>query len=132
MAVHNLYFAWCWFFMGLASGTIQGLWFHRENWLGGYDSWPRRLTRLGHIAFFGTGLLNLCFAFTVLLLGVEGQLVRWASPLLILGAVSMSTVCYLCAWRKPLRHLFFIPVVSLLVGVGLMAAALLVSERIPS
>ena len=128
MTIVNLNFAWCWFLMGVTSGTIQGLWFHREGWLGGYDSWSRRLTRLGHIAFFGTGLLNLCFAFTVLLLELEGLLVQWASPLLIVGAVMMSSVCYLAAWRKSLRHLFFIPVVSLLLGVGLTVAVLLLGE----
>ena len=86
MTIVNLNFAWCWFLMGVTSGTIQGLWFHREGWLGGYDSWSRRLARLGHIAFFGTGLLNLCFAFTVLLLELEGLVVQWASPLLSVGA----------------------------------------------
>lgn len=128
MGIANLNFAWCWFLMGVVSGTVQGLWFHRDGWLGGYDSWPRRLSRLGHIAFFGTGLLNLCFAFTVLLLGLEGLLVRWASPLLIVGAVAMSSVCYLAAWRKPLRHLFFIPVICLLLGVGLTVVLLLFGE----
>lgn len=128
MGMNNLIFAWCWFVMGVASGTIQGLWFHRDGWMGGYDSWPRRLTRLGHIAFFGTGLLNLCFAITVLLLDLKGFMVQWASPLLIIGAVAMSSVCYLAAWRKPMRHLFFIPVISLMLGVGLMTACLLWGE----
>lgn len=125
MAVVNLSFAWCWFLAGIVSGTAAGLRFHHERWLGGYDSWPRRLTRLGHIAFFGTGLLNLCFALTVLAIDLDGRLVQWASPLLMVGAVAMSGVCYLAAWRKPWRHLFFIPVISLLLGVALTATAVL-------
>ena len=39
--------------------------------------------------------------------------------LLIAGAVTMPLVCYLAAWRKPLRHLFCVPVTSLAVAVGL-------------
>jgi len=128
MEMINLTFAWCWFLMGVASGTVQGLWFHGDAWLGGYGSWPRRLTRLGHIAFFGTGLLNLCFALTVLQLGLVSPLVRWASPLMMVGAISMSAVCYLAAWKKPLRHLFFIPVISLLAGVGLTVFMLLFGQ----
>jgi hypothetical protein len=38
---------------------------------------------------------------------LDGALVDWASPLFIVGAVAMSSVCYLAAWRKPMRHLFF-------------------------
>ncbi len=125
MAMLNLYFAWGWFLAGLLTGALQGLFFHDEQWLGGYGSWPRRMTRLGHIAFFGTGLLNLCFALTLFEVKIEGSVVRAASVLLIVGAVGMSSICYLAAWRKRMRHLFFIPVGSLLVGVGLLLAALL-------
>lgn len=124
MPLANLYFAWCWFLVGLITGTVQGLFFHRDQWLGGYASWPRRMARLGHIAFFGTGLLNLCFAFTLAIVPADTLLVQAASTLLIVGAVAMSSVCYLAAWRKPLRHLFFIPVVSLLLGVGFLIIAL--------
>ncbi len=120
----NLQFSWIWILAGLLTGTVQGLFFHREDWLGGYGSWPRRLSRLGHIAFFGTGLINMCFAFTVLLLHLNTPLIDMIGWLLILGAVSMSSICYLSAWRKPFRHLFFIPVISLLLGVGLFAYAL--------
>jgi hypothetical protein len=30
----------------------------------------------------------------------------------------MPLVCYLAAWRPPMRHLFFLPVGCVLVGVG--------------
>jgi hypothetical protein len=123
----NLLFAWCWILVGLLSGTVQGLFFHREEWLGGYGSWRRRMTRLGHIAFFGTGLINLLAAISVKLWLVQpsGAALRGSSLLLMAGAVSMSTVCYLSAWKKPLRHLFFIPVVSLICGVGCLIALLM-------
>jgi hypothetical protein len=102
----------------MLSGTVFGLFFHQETWLGGYNSWPRRLLRLGHISFFGIALLNLAFAVTLRLTGdVPGH--RVASHLLVAGAVLMPTVCALAAWKKPLRHLFFLPVLSL---VGAAAA----------
>jgi hypothetical protein len=109
----NLWAAWAGIFLGLASGTLQGLFFHRDDWLGGYSSWPRRLTRLGHISFFGIAFLNLAYANTVALLGPRGHS-PLASGLLLAGAVLMPLVCYLAAWRKPLRHLFALPVLSLL------------------
>ena len=109
-------FAWFWILLGLLSGVGMGLFFHDERWLGGYGSWERRMVRLGHISFFGTGLLCLMLAVTRVVwpsadLGI-------ATTALIGGAVAMPTVCLLAAWRKPARHLFFIPVLCLLAGVA--------------
>jgi hypothetical protein len=111
----NVYVAWFGILVGFITGTIQGLRFHEDNWLGGYASWPRRLTRLGHIACFGMGIVNLAYALTVRSLGLVNISV-WPSRLFIVGAIGMPLVCYLSAYHKPLRHLFFIPVVSLLAG----------------
>jgi hypothetical protein len=116
----HLAVGWSAILIGLVSGTVIGLFFHRDAWLGGYDSWRRRMIRLGHIAFVGTGLLNLAFAATVPALAGRHD-VRLPSCLFIVGAVAMPGVCFLAAWRKPLRHLFFIPVVSL---VGAVASTL--------
>jgi hypothetical protein len=101
---------------GVLSGAVLGLFFHREDWMGGYNSYRRRLARLGHIAFFGLGFLNLIFAATAaqLRLNVDGlAIASWA---LIVGAASMPLCCFLSAWRKPLRHLFPIPVLSITTG----------------
>ena len=108
----NLIAAWIGFLAGVISGIVPGLLFHGEQWMGGYGSWPRRLTRLGHVSFFGIGFLNLAFALTVRSLGQDSGLAL-ASGLFITGAVSMPLLCYLSAWKKPFRHLFFIPVLSL-------------------
>ncbi|SMF38841.1 hypothetical protein [Pseudogulbenkiania subflava] len=113
MITLNLWAAWLGIAAGLLSGVTLGLFFHRDTWLGGYASWPRRLLRLGHISCFGVAFLNLAFAATVRLTGElpHGQLASW---LLVIGALTMPLVCALAAWKKPLRHLFFIPVFALL------------------
>ena len=113
MITLNLWAAWIGILAGMVSGAAFGIFFHDESWLGGYDSWPRRLLRLGHISFFGVAFLNLAFAVTLRLTG-EAPGALTASWLLIAGAVLMPTVCALAAWRKPLRHLFFLPVLSLI------------------
>ena len=121
----NLLFAWCWITMGLLAGAVQGMGFHNDSWRGGYNAWQRRLTRLGHIAFLGTAMLNLGLALTVQAVGLAEASVRVPGILLIIGAVSMPIVCYLAAWRKPCRQWFFVPVLSLTVGCGWFAAALI-------
>ena len=37
---------WLGMFLGVVSGAVIGMFFHREDWMGGYDSYRRRLTRL--------------------------------------------------------------------------------------
>jgi hypothetical protein len=112
----NLMAGWLGMLAGVLSGAILGLFFHREDWMGGYGSYRRRLARLGHIAFFGLGFLNLIFAATAAQLPLNGRLLSTASWTLILGAVTMPLCCFLSAWRKPLRHLFPIPVLSITTG----------------
>jgi len=111
----NYQVGWVAILIGLAVGTILGLFFYREDWQGGYASWRRRMIRLGHVSFFGTGFLNLAFVFSVEHLRLET--VPWVSSIaFVVGAVAMPAICFLSAWRAPFRHLFFIPVVSLLVA----------------
>jgi hypothetical protein len=98
----------------------MGLFFWREDWLGGYGSWRRRLTRLAHVSFFGLGFINLAFALSVSQLALpRGTALSAASFSLCLGAATMPIVCYLAAWKKPFRHLFFVPVAAVVAGVAI-------------
>ena len=112
----NVLFAWSWVLCGLISGTALGLFFHSPDWLGGYASWRRRMVRLGHISFLGTGLLNLGYGLCLVALPISP--LHLASAAFIVGAVTMPLVCFLSAWTDRFRHLFFIPVVSLLLATG--------------
>lgn len=111
----NLVAGWASFLAGAVSGMLVGLFFHRPDWLGGYDAFPRRMVRLGHIAFFGLGLINILFALSTDARSPAGD---WGSRLLLVGAVTMSLNCFLTAWRGAFRHLFFIPAGSTAAGIG--------------
>ncbi|MCZ4694595.1 hypothetical protein DWB61_06025 [Ancylomarina euxinus] len=117
MSEINLYAAWIGMLLGGIFGAIQGLFFHKEVWLGGYGSWQRRMMRLGHISFFGIAFINIAFVFTVKSLGIE-QEVALPSALFIIGAIGMPLICYLSAFKKPVRHLFFIPALSVIGGIA--------------
>jgi len=120
-------FAWAWLMAGLLSGVLLGLGFHKDAFLGGYSGWRRRLLRLGHISFFGTGLFNLFAALTWQVFGLNDGKMALAAWLLIIGAVTMPTACGLSAWRKPLRVLFPVPVIALVAGTGLFLYTLLMT-----
>jgi hypothetical protein len=112
----NLVFAWVWILAGFLSGMIMGLFFHREDWLGGYASAKRRMLRLGHISFFGLGGVNLMFYFTARSAEFSGPLAEYASLALIIGGLAMPVCCALMARSARFQFLFGVPVISLIAG----------------
>ena len=110
----NLLLAWLWILLGFLSGSLLGLKFHREEWLGGYASHKRRLYRLGHISFFGLALMNLLFYFTERSFPSSSMAVEVAAWAFILGAISMPLCCLIMAHKPQARALFLVPVLNLL------------------
>ncbi|HEX9048008.1 MAG TPA: hypothetical protein VF988_13370 [Verrucomicrobiae bacterium] len=123
----NLYFAWLWILLGFVSGMVLGLFFHGENWLGGYSSFKRRMYRLGHISFFGLGALNLLFWLTARQLS-PGPLTGWASLAFIIGGITMPLCCLIMAHCPKARLVFALPVLNLIAGGTLMLLLLHASE----
>lgn len=109
----NLLVAWIWILLGFLSGAAMGTRFHREDWLGGYGSFKRRLYRLGHISFLGLAAMNLLFYFTALSAPLEPATALWASRGFIIGAITMPLCCVVMAHFPKTRHLFAVPVLSL-------------------
>ena len=105
----NLIGGWLGMLAGVLSGAVAGLFFYRDDWMGGYGSFRRRLARLGHISFFGLGFLNLLFAATSGQLLLHGPYLAVASLGLLIGAITMPTCCFLTAWRKPMSYRGSVP-----------------------
>lgn len=124
----NLLIAWLWILLGFFSGMVLGLFFHRENWLGGYGSLRRRMYRLGHISFFGLGAANLLFWLTMNQLAMPGLHASVASWGFIIGALTMPLCCVVMAHAPKLHLIFTVPVVSLLVAGVLTLAMVLHSQ----
>ena len=116
MAIYNLYAAWIGFLGGIVAGAIEGLFFSREDWRGGYTTWRRRLTRLAHISFFGIGLLNLGYALSLRSFDLPDP-GAVTSMLFIVALIGMPLTCYLSAWKEPFRHLFCVPVSCLTIAI---------------
>ncbi len=124
MADWNLVAGWSGMILGLFAGASIGLFFHRESFAGGYSSFRRRLMRLGHVAFFGLGILNVLFALTLDITGAELRYPAAASLSLIAAAVLMPLICFLSAWKMPFRHLFAIPVFCVAITLVLLTEGL--------
>jgi hypothetical protein len=128
----NLLAAWLGILLGFVSGMVMGMFFHREDWLGGYASHKRRLYRLGHISFFGLGAVNLFFWLMVkghpeaeisvpvglTFVNLDGcifeNILTLASHLFVIGAVTMPLCCVLMAHWPKLHLAFAVPVIGLI------------------
>ena len=120
----NFLVAWVWLCLAFVSGLVLGLFFHRENWLGGYGSFRRRLYRLGHISFFGLGIVNLAFYLTAKEASLSPSTMSIAGWCFVTGAVAMPLCCLLMAHFPRTRPLFGVPVLSLLLGGSLVMVGL--------
>ena len=116
----NMVAGWIGMVFGLIAGAVIGLFIHQDSFAGGYGSYRRRMMRLGHVAFFALGIINVLFALTLSTTDVVLSYPRLASSSLIAGATLMPIICYLTAWKTPFRHAFVLPVIGVAVALVLM------------
>jgi glucose-6-phosphate-specific signal transduction histidine kinase len=121
----NELFGWISVLASLAMGIYMGQKFRREDWLGGYGSFPRRMVRLAHVALSAIGILNIQFAQTLPHLHLNARLVQTASVSLMAGAVLMPACCLWMAWRGSRFEIFAAPVVCLATGMILTIGGLI-------
>ena len=108
---------WLAMLLGVTSGAAIGIFFHNEDWAGGYGSFRRRMIRLGHISFFGLGFINLLFGLTLLAGSLRISHIHVASGGFLIGVVAMPVCCFLTAWKTGFRYLFPVPVISVLAAI---------------
>src|SRR5712692_7899301 len=89
----NELFGWCSVLVGVAMGLYMGAMFRREDWLGGYGSFPRRMVRLAHVALVALGMLNIQFAQSAMRLHLQQSLSSLASISMMAAAVLMPVCC---------------------------------------
>jgi len=114
----NWFAGWGMVLAAFVTGAVIGLRFHRDDFLGGYTSFRRRLLRLGHIALAALGTMNVVYALSPWPTPGD-ELARAASWCFIAGGVLMPAVCFLSAWREHWRRWFAVPVASLILAVVL-------------
>ena len=115
--VLNWQVGWWLILLAFVTGAGIGLFFHREDFLGGYNSFRRRIVRLGHIALAALGMLNVIFSYSPWPVP-ETTAATVASCGFVVGGIAMPAVCFLTGWRAGFRTLFFIPVLALLIAVS--------------
>jgi hypothetical protein len=122
--------------LGAATGLVMGLWsfdgpFPVPGWLGEYDQTARRLARLGHIAWFGLGILNVLVSGELRrsTLGRRGRLT--ASWAMNFGNVFLPLTLFAAAAYRPLKYFMSAPALAVFVAVVVTAYGVWCSRHRP-
>jgi hypothetical protein len=112
--------------LGVLTGAVMGLWsfdgpLPPPAWLGEYGDTARRLARLGHIAFFGLGILDLLLARELPRSALGPLARRLASGAMIFGNVFLPLTLFAAAAYHPLKYLMGAPVFAVFLALVLAA-----------
>jgi hypothetical protein len=116
---------WIFVLGGLVMGLVMGFKFQREDWLGGYGAFPRRMVRLAHVALVALGIINIQFSQSAPRLNLSPALAGLASFAFMAAAVLMPACCLWMAARRRHFEIFAAPVVCLAAGLILTIGGLL-------
>ncbi len=121
----NIAFGWAWMNLGFISGLLMGIkaepfGFHPRRdaaeWLGGYSAGPRRLIRLGHIAFIMLSVINILFGMHIDEAMLSDGWKRTAAYVMIAGAIGVPLLCLTAAAFRPAKLVLPIPASAVLLG----------------
>ncbi len=122
----NRQIAWLSFCVGVATGMVMGLWsfdgpLPAPPGLGSYDELSRRLARLGHIAFFGLGFLNLFLARELERTTLGPKSRQIASMAMNFGNVFLPLTLFAAAVYHPVKYLMSVPAAAVFLALLLTA-----------
>lgn len=121
----NIVFGWVWMNMGFITGLLMGLKAEQfglnlqkegPTWLDGYSSVPRRLIRLGHVAFIMLPVLNILYGQYIDAAALSMTWKTAGSYAMIFGGVGVPLLCFTAAFYRPAKILLGLPASAVLLG----------------
>ena len=121
----NIAFGWAWMNLGFISGLLMGIkaepfGFHPRRdaaeWLGGYSAAPRRLIRLGHIAFIALSAINILFGMLIDEASLPEVWKQTGAYAMIIGGIGVPLLCLTAAALRPAKLILPIPASAVLLG----------------
>ena len=111
---------------GAASGLLMGLWAFdgpvaTPAWIGDYGGTSRRLLRLGHIAFFGIGILNLLLARELPALHLGRRANAVAAHCMNFANIVLPLTLFAAALSPPFKYLLPVPALGAFAALCLVA-----------
>jgi hypothetical protein len=129
VGARNIRIAWWTIALSLGIGLILGLWSFSgplpapAGWES-YDSLPRRLSRLGHIAGIALPLLNLVYVPWIRQSTAGERTRRLACTLLAFGTLGLPTVLFAAACLPITKYALPLPACAVVIAITILAATL--------
>ncbi len=122
----NRLVGWTSMAVGATTGLMMGLWsfngpMDTPTWLGEYADVSRRLARLGHIAFFGLGILNVLLAGELMRSTLSDAARRVALATMNFGNIFLPVTLFAAAAYHPAKYLLPVPAMSVTVALVIVA-----------
>ncbi len=123
---NNRLTGWLSLAVGVASGLVLGLWSFDgpvaiPEWLGDYGDVSRRLARLGHIACFGLGIINILLSRELPRLSLGRGARRTASLAMNFGNILLPLILFAAAAYHPLKYMMVFPASSVFLALAIAA-----------
>lgn len=124
----NRLVGWTSMALGATTGLIMGMWsfngpMETPAWLGEYADVSRRLARLGHIALFGLGILNVLLARELTRATLSAAAHRAASLAMNFGNIFLPLTLFAAAAYHPAKYLLPVPALSVTIALVIVAYA---------
>lgn len=124
----NLAVGWSSIAIGAVTGLILSLWSFNgpvpvPEGIGAYVDLSRRLMRLGHIAFFGLGILNIMLARHVASCRLEPAIARLALASMNLGNILLPPILIAASFFTPLKYAASLPAMAVAIALTIGAYA---------
>lgn len=126
--------AWFSILAGALSGMVMGLWSFdgpvpTPEWIGAYNSLPRRFLRLAHIALFALGILHFVVARQISAAPVHPHVDKLALGSMALGNIAMPAVLIAAALWQPFKYLTPVPTLAITVAIVVAAYSSVLQYR---
>lgn len=124
----NLAVGWSSLAVGAVTGLVLGLWSFGgpvplPEAIGAYDALARRLLRLGHIAFFGLGILNIMLSRNIGQWLIPPDRARLALRAMNFGNLFLPVTLIAAAFFEPLKYLMSLPALAVTLALVIAARA---------
>ena len=112
--------------LGAISGLVIGLWsfggpLPEPAWIGGYSELPRRLIRLGHIALFALGMINLMLARQHAGFGLPERTTRLGLAAMNIGNLLMPALLFATVFLPAMTYLLAAPALAVTLALAIAA-----------
>ena len=130
----NRRIGWISLVVGAASGMILGLWSFDgpvpvPAWLGEYTDLPRRLARMGHIAFIGIGFLNILVGKELSTLALTERAGATASWCMIFANFLLPATLFAASLYSPAKYALPLPATAVFIALSVVAWGVLIGDR---